>query len=85
MASAEAGQPAPYWRDDAGKFANTAAEPDAPGAKPAAPSPDAATQFTSLLSHVGAPRATRRACDCATDPKPARVARATVRRSPRAS
>ena len=58
MASAEAGQPAPYRRDDAGKFANTAAEPDAPGAKPAAPSPDAAPQFTSLLSHVGAPRAT---------------------------
>ncbi len=58
MASAEAGQPAPYRRDDAGKFANTAAEPDAPGAKPAAPSSDAPPQFTSLLSHVGEPRAT---------------------------
>jgi hypothetical protein len=66
MASAEAGQPAPYRRDDAGKFANTAAEPDAPGAKPAAHSPDAAPQFTSLLSHVGAPRATAPPRDCAT-------------------
>jgi hypothetical protein len=56
MASAEAGQPAPYRCDDAGKFANTAAEPDAPGAKPAAPGPEAAPQFTSLLSHVGTPR-----------------------------
>ena len=72
MASAEAGQPAPYRRDDAGKFANTAAEPDAPGAKPAAPSPDAAPQFTSLLSHVGAPRATA-------------PQRARLRHSPRAS
>ncbi len=73
MASAEAGQPAPYRRDDAGKFANTAAEPDAPAAKPAAPGPEAPPQFTSLLSHVGAPRARdlARATSCLFAPQPA--------------